>query len=218
MTGLVSPVQHTEDAASAESRLQSLIVSCDLGASEWIREDAIAKRLGVSRTPIREACARLSSKGLLEHVPRRGYRLPPLSSHDLNEIYPVLVELEVLSIRQRSLGPGGVAAKLRSLNFDPLRPPKDTAAFAAVDFAWHDGLVAGSGNRVLVTHFRMLYTRVSRYIHYYWTEPDPQTSADEHDQIARAIERDDTDLAIALLRTHRRCGLERIQRLIDAGP
>lgn len=61
-------------------------------------EPEIAKKLGVSRTPVREALIRLENERLIELIPRRGMRVIPLVPEDMREIYELLTSLEVTAV------------------------------------------------------------------------------------------------------------------------
>lgn len=61
-------------------------------------EPELAKNLGVSRTPVREALIRLENERLIELIPRRGMRVTPLVPEDMREIYQVLTSLEVTAV------------------------------------------------------------------------------------------------------------------------
>lgn len=63
-------------------------------------EMRIARQLGVSQTPVREALRLLEREGLVEHRPRRGVYVTHLSAHDIDEIYSVRCALESLAIRR----------------------------------------------------------------------------------------------------------------------
>lgn len=198
-----------------EHQLRQLVITNEFEPLSWIREEAVAERLGVSRTPLREACARLSSQGLLERIPRRGYRLPDLGIEDLNNVYPVLVALEEFAIRSMPLPVKALKEKLSALNFD-LNSPADDSAFAITDYQWHCELVSATSNPVLIEHFVMLYARIARFIHFYWTVPNVEASFHEHQMIANSLADGDIELASALLKSHRRKGLQRIRSLIEA--
>lgn len=69
----------------------------NLGANEKINEQEICNKLGVSRTPVREALIQLSSDGLLEITPRRGFRVKSLTLKEAQDIYAVISALDVMA-------------------------------------------------------------------------------------------------------------------------
>ena len=73
------------------------ILSSDLGPRTHVREEELAKAMGVSRTPVREALSRLASEGFLERLPHRGFRVPERSIEELVHLYPVVQALELLA-------------------------------------------------------------------------------------------------------------------------
>jgi DNA-binding GntR family transcriptional regulator len=75
-------------------RLRALIYAHELAPGDWIDEQAIADRFGISRTPMREALKVLASEGLVRLEPRRGCYVAELSEQDLDEIFPVMALLE----------------------------------------------------------------------------------------------------------------------------
>ena len=83
--------------------LRDRILSGGWEEGRFIREQDISDKLGVSRTPVREALGRLASEGFLERIPHRGFRLPAQSATDLLDLYPILASLEVLAARQSFL-------------------------------------------------------------------------------------------------------------------
>lgn len=198
-----------------EDALRRSIISGAIRPQTWLREEALAREFGVSRTPVREACARLANEGLLERVPHRGFRSYELDLRELEEVYPVLVSLELLSLRTRVDAIGPLVVDLRALNFDAAGMPTDAASFYDRDYAWHARLVRACGNSVVVDLHGTLARRIARYIHVYWSKRSEfSRSADEHELIAKAVARDDDELACALLRAHRQQGLERIRRFM----
>jgi DNA-binding GntR family transcriptional regulator len=71
----------------AASYIRELVVSGQLIAEEFIRPEAIAERLGISATPVREGMLRLQSEGFLGVVPRRGFVVLPLSPKDISDAF-----------------------------------------------------------------------------------------------------------------------------------
>lgn len=80
-------------------QLRAAIASGELAAGERLNEVAVAKQLGVSPTPVREAFRDLEQSGLIEVIPYRGARVRPLTERDLSEIYSLRAHLEQMGIR-----------------------------------------------------------------------------------------------------------------------
>src|SRR5258708_8556195 len=74
-----------------------MIMRGDLRAGEWLRQERLARELGVSHTPIREALKQLEVEGLVEHVPYRGVRVVEFSLNDVVDIYSMRYPLEGLA-------------------------------------------------------------------------------------------------------------------------
>ena len=92
------------------SRLEEEILSGELASGCALGEIALAKRLGVSRTPIRSAIHRLAEEGLVEVVPNKGATVIGINTADLVDIYKIREDLRVLrplslhsALRMRSL-------------------------------------------------------------------------------------------------------------------
>ena len=98
-----NPLQPVERAASLGDRVYEMLREyLRSGLVTWgepLREAALAARLGVSRTPVREALARLASEGLAE-AHGRSFTVPALTSEDLEDIYELRLLLETEAARQ----------------------------------------------------------------------------------------------------------------------
>src|SRR5215470_8359730 len=80
-------------------QLREAIASGELAPGERLNEVAVAKRLGVSPTPVREAFRDLEQSGLIVVEPHRGATVRPLTHHDLSEIYSLRAHLEQMAIK-----------------------------------------------------------------------------------------------------------------------
>jgi DNA-binding GntR family transcriptional regulator len=116
-----NPLRPVERAASLGDRVYELLRdylrSGQVRWGESLREATLAARLGVSRTPVREALARLASEGLVE-AHGRSFTVPSLTEDDLEDIYQLRVLLETEAVRQaasRDDGEQGVAEVRRAL-------------------------------------------------------------------------------------------------------
>ncbi len=143
--------------------LRRRVVAGELPPGLSINEARLADELGVSRTPLRQALARLEQDGFLVSRPNRGFFVATLSREEARELYPILAALEGLAVRLAPPGPKELEA-LRRLNaglaeVDPERP--DAAVRA--NFRWHEALVAGYESRRLTTMLETLRRQVYRY-------------------------------------------------------
>ena len=141
--------------------IQQKILKGELAAGALISEAALAKELGASRTPIREAIGQLAAEGFLEQSPSRGTAVVQLTRNDIIDLYELREALEVYAAgKVARLGvPPGEAARLRELAAVPLRLREELirsgkqrlddaqmAEFIAVDLAFHTLLIRCAGN------------------------------------------------------------------------
>lgn len=93
------PLASTSYRQLVGEQLRAAIASGELAPGERLNEVAVAKRFGVSPTPVREAFRELEQAGLIEVIPHRGARVRPLTERDLSEIYSLRAHLEQMGIR-----------------------------------------------------------------------------------------------------------------------
>ncbi|MEA2513887.1 MAG: hypothetical protein QOJ59_3374, partial [Thermomicrobiales bacterium] len=91
-------------AVDIAERLRSAILDGHFGPGERLREEALARSMGVSRGPVREALARLEREGLLVIRRNRGAVVAQLSREDLDEVYTLRVAIERLAIQRAVVG------------------------------------------------------------------------------------------------------------------
>jgi len=192
----------------AVEQLRTLIFNGTLAAGSDHLESELADRLGLSRTPIREALLVLEGQGLVDVRPRKGARIRPVSPNDMAEIYDVLTELESLAAR-RAAEAGHDAAALKQLAhsidaMDHALRYEDRAAWAKADDAFHTELVRLGQNARIETIVQMMADQVRRArlvtLH---MRPAPVQSNDDHRRVLNAIAAGDPDTAARLHRTHR---------------
>jgi DNA-binding GntR family transcriptional regulator len=122
------------------------ILSCTLMPGEELREGELAKRYGVSKSPVRDAMQKLEFEGLIEIEPRRGHRVKPISVADAEDILDLRVILETGAVRR--IAERADDAALADL--DRFRTADTTiAAFTAYNRDFHKHLSRLSGNRRL---------------------------------------------------------------------
>ena len=192
-------------ANRALAALRQMIFDGELPAGSDHLEIELADRLGMSRTPVREALRALESQGLAELRPRRGIRVLPISAADMREIYDILTELESHAAARAA---GRTDADLAPLDralvrMDHALAAKDLEAWAAADDDFHQTLVALAGNARLVSMVALLRDQVRRArrvtLH---MRPWPEQSNSDHRALVAAIREGQADLAHDLHHAH----------------
>lgn len=192
----------------AYDRLKDEIRSARMPPGFQAPEPEIALRLGMSRTPVREALIRLQSEGLVELVPRRGARVLPIHPDDMREIYEVLSALEPEAA-------AGLAARRPSA--EEMRPLYEAAAemeaalagddldaWALADDRLHLALLDLHGNRRLRAFVVALNDQVYRARMVTLRLRDmPHRSNEEHRAILEHIRNGEPQAARDAFRVHR---------------
>jgi DNA-binding GntR family transcriptional regulator len=187
--------------------------------NEWapghqVLEQALALELGMSRTPVREACIRLANEGLVEVVPRHGMRVLPVSPSDMREIYQILTSLESMAAElvAQARPTAAELAPLEKASRDMEKALKrgDLDAWAEADERFHRQLVQMCGNAKLAAIVFNYWDRSHRArMVTLRLRPRPVHSTREHLAILKAIRRGDAAAAGTLYRAHRqRAGQE----------
>lgn len=111
--------------------------------------NALARELGISRTPLRDALLQLEVEGFVEILPRRGFRLKPLDLEEIRNIYQIVGALEsaALATAGPRLGKAGLASmKAENEAMDKAIRADDYEAFFAHNLAFHGLFLEASGN------------------------------------------------------------------------
>lgn len=169
-------------------------------------ERRMALRLGISRTPIREALARLAQDGLVEIVPRKGVFVRRKSLHEILEMIVTWAALE--SMAARLAAERATARDLRALRKAALRHSAEAArgdldAYSEANIAFHQHIMELSGCGLLKTTADGLFVHMLAVRRRAMGEDDRATrSVVDHMEIIEALERRDADRAGRLVREH----------------
>ncbi len=131
--------------------LRRRIVTDGFSPGELIDDGREAERLGMSRTPVREALLLLESEGLVEMLPRRGVRVVPLTRSDIQEVIVLLTALEIAAVELLAETHPS-AATLQPLTdaceaMDIALESDDPDEWLEADETFHQSLLILSGNR-----------------------------------------------------------------------
>jgi DNA-binding GntR family transcriptional regulator len=192
--------------------LREKIVSKEFAAGQRLDLDAIEGQLGISRTPIKEALARLEMEGLVTIVPRSGTYVTDPAPEEIAESFDVRRALEVCAIELavQQLGDEDLE-DLRAIvqELGDLAAAADRDAiyprYLALDHQLHQKLVAFSGNqRLCQAHEREnLHAQMAR-IRYRRSERELDVAQEEHERIIAALEAKDAEAAKAEMDAHLR--------------
>jgi DNA-binding GntR family transcriptional regulator len=192
----------------AYGRLKSDILENRLPPGLMVPEPEIAHRLGMSRTPVREALITLQSEGLVELIPRRGVRILPISPKDMCEIYELLTLLEpeaAADLAEQTENGGTIAALEDSTaEMEQALRENDLDRWAKADDAFHRELLRAKGNRRLLVFVSNLFDQAHRArMVTLRLRALPWQSTEEHRAILTAISNGNADEARAIFRLHR---------------
>lgn len=209
MTGTEFPRLSNSERAYRE--LKRLIMANLMPAGSQLLELEGAARLGMSRTPVREAMVRLAQEGIVEIRPRHGMRVLPVSADDMQEIYEVLTVLDgqaAANAAERGLSQedaGALNGTVSSME-DALRKG-NLDAWSEADHLFHALLVEMGNNRRLMGFVEQVSDQAHRVrMLTLRLRPVPEQSNREHAAIVAAILARDTDTARRLAEDHRRRG------------
>jgi DNA-binding GntR family transcriptional regulator len=195
---------------SVAVELRNRIVNGRLPAGERINEVHLAQQLGVSRTPLREALARLAHEGALRAVPRIGYFVRPLTLEEFAQIYAIRPLLDPEALRLAGIPSRERLERLREINAE-LEEARDADAIIDLDDRWHLELIVECPNAVLLELIQQFIRRTRRYeIALMREQPNVALAAATHKRILAALRRRDLDAACAALRVNLQTGNEPI--------
>lgn len=191
-------------AQQVAARIRDLIIQDQLTPGQWIREQALADKLNVSRTPLREALKMLELDGLIRLLPNRGAVVTELTVVEVKEKLEVLAVLEALAGKLACQNATDAElAEIRALHYEMLAwfSRQNRLEYFKLNQKIHQAIVAASGNRTLIeTHARInaqLY-RVryqSNLRNELWG-----TAVEEHENMLAALDaRNSEELAMCML-------------------
>ena len=202
------------------SRLEEEILTGELICGTSLGEIALAKRLGVSRTPIRGALHRLAEEGLVEILPNRGATVIGINVDDLIAIYKIRQRLEGLAsslaakrITEEELSKLAEAVELAEFYISK----NDTEHIKELDTVFHSIIYRASGSRFLARTLSELHRKIKSYRKRSLSVPGRlEKSESEHREILKAIRSGDADMADKLTSRHVERALENMLSALES--
>jgi DNA-binding GntR family transcriptional regulator len=206
--GATPPRAHPSRADEVYEQLKRDVSDFKLVPGDRFTETEISERLGVSRTPVRQALFRLQQEGFVEVMFRSGWRVLPFDFDQFEELYDLRMVLETTAVHRLCEG----TLKVDGTMLDALaaiwlvsaeQRSSDTVQVAQWDEAFHCALVAAAGNVEMARVHRDVTDRIRLIRRLDFTkQPRIDATYDEHAKILKAIQRKRGDQAALLLRAH----------------
>lgn len=186
--------------------LRQAILTGELKPGERLMEIHLGNKLGVSRTPIREAIRKLELEGLVTMIPRRGAVVAQITEKSMNDVLEVREALDVLCVE---LACDRITdEELKELNsacmeFELSVKTKDTKKIARADVALHDIIVRATGNQRLIQLVNNLSEQMYRYRFEYIKDASAHEKlVEEHGIIYKSLLEKDKETARRATRLH----------------
>ena len=174
------------------NNLRDAILKGELQPGERLLENQLADKLGVSRTPVREALRMLEQENLVALMPRKGAQVLDLSADDIKNVLEIRSALEAVGVRHACRNmKKEVLEELKKYNllFEKAFEDKDYDEVAKNDEKFHDLILASTNNVKLVQILNNMRAQVGRYRMAYLKVFETRTAIINHHRgIIEAIE------------------------------
>lgn len=186
--------------------LRQAILKGELKPGERLMEIQLAKKLGVSRTPIREAIRKLELEGLVLMIPRKGAEVAEITEKNLRDVLEVREALETLAVQ---LACDQITkVQIRELReaagaFEEVLAGGNVTEIAEADEHFHDLINLATGNQKLIQILNNLREQMYRYrVEYLKNEAVYPQLLGEHESLIRAIEKRQKERAAEIVCRH----------------
>jgi len=198
-------VQEAKYEGSASSYISEIlrraIFSGSLVGGARLRQEEIARQLGVSSIPVREALRQLQAEGLVEIIPRRGAVVTDLDVSEIREIYEMRSFLETGALKLAFDDIDVTIIERAKFCLDEMEITDDDIKWCQLNEEFHDLLYRISGRKMLLGFLKNLRSRVNRYVITYLRAMRKE-SEQEHRRILKAISEHDKERALRELEDH----------------
>lgn len=205
-SGAGEPARANRLAEQAYAALKGEIHGFRLVPGDRFSEAEIGQRLGMSRTPVREALFRLRDEGFLGVEPKLGWFVRPIDFGRLEQLYDLRIVLELASVARlcTRTGPNPELDQLKAVWLvPPAERLTDARTVGEHDERFHAALVLASGNDEMARVHWDVTERIRIVRRLDFTRPDRiEATYVEHAKLLRAILQRKVDQAQLLLRTH----------------
>ncbi len=199
------PLSRSASAAAGDV-IREAIIDGRLVPGQRLKEEELARELGMSRTPVREALLLLQSEGLIESIPRRGATVRSYAVNDLDDMYQLRAVLEGYAARRAAtrISRDDVARLEESCaRFDRLRADDDLRDLVKENLFFHNVILEAAGSGRLGPLVRNVIEVPLVYKSFYWYSPEQKLISEHyHKQLTRALGAGDAKRAEMIMTEH----------------
>lgn len=199
--------------------LREAILKGELKPGERLMELQLAARLGVSRTPIREAIRMLEQEGLAVTVPRKGAEVAKMTEKDMEDVLVIRGALDELAVQlacEEITEEQFRQLQVARRNFENCIQSGNVKKIALADVEFHDMIYQATGNTKLINMLNNLREQMYRYrVEYLKDDRNYPVLIREHQSLVEGIRRKDKDFVTSVMRNHVSNQAEAVKQMIQ---
>ena len=197
----------TRNASVAATELiRAAIVEGRLEPGQRLKEEELARELGISRTPVREALLFLQAEGLVESEPNRGATVRAYEPEEIEDMYELRALLEGHAAHRAATRISGEdVRRLHESNarFATLRAENDVVDLVRENLVFHNAILEAAGSERLAAMVRKVIELPLVYKSFYWYSPEQTLISDHyHRELTHALETRDAERAELIMKEH----------------
>lgn len=213
------PISRSSMREEVYNTLLEWIMEGVLRPGEKILDKDLAEKMGVSRTPVREAIRRLEDKDLVESATNRWTRVAEITFEEPEMIYPIIWSLEELAVAQAfsELTPTDLKTMEKAnISLKEALEKGDPVGASLADAHFHAVYIARAGNHFLNNILKDLKIRSRRIeVAYFGGSSLAQESVAEHRLMLEALEEGDLERVQQMIRSNWQSSLKRLKAVIE---
>jgi DNA-binding GntR family transcriptional regulator len=200
-----APLSRSASAAASEV-IRAAIIDGRLAPGRRLKEEELARELGMSRTPVREALLLLQSEGLVESIPRRGATVRSYAADDLDDMYQLRAVLEGYAARRaatRISAQDVVRLEESCAKFERLRAHDDVGDLVKENLFFHNVVHEAAASDRLRPLMRKVIEIPLVYKSFYWYSPEQKLISEHyHKRLTRALAAGEAERAEMIMTEH----------------
>jgi len=193
-------------SAAATELIREAIIEGRLAPGQRLKEEELARELGISRTPVREALLILQAEDLVVATPNRGATVRVHDAKDIQDLYELRALLEGYATRRAAerISPGELEELRGSCErFEALSPAEDLRGLVRENLHFHNTILAVAASERLAALVRKVIELPLVYNSYRWYSPEQKRISEHyHRQIVKALADRDADRAELIMKEH----------------